>query len=137
MEELIRNLEHRITGCAKRNRRNYYTAFGLLTIAVATSAGTSIAIAIDQLPKSLIAVLAATPGIFILINTTFRFEERSRWYWRKRTRLEVLLRRYKFENMPAADVSRFWNEIDEEMFNEWPGFGSGLPNAAANQSSKV
>lgn len=137
MEDLVEALEHRIKGCAKRNRRNYYTAFGLLILAVLASAGTAIAVAIDQMPKSLVAALAAAPGIFILINTTFRFEERSRWYWRKRTRLEVLLRRYNFESMPAAEVSRCWNEIDEEMFHEWPGFGSGPLNTSVNQPGKI
>lgn len=134
MDDLIQALEHRIKGCAKRNRRNYFAAFALLVLSVLASAATAIAVAIDELPKSLIAALAASPGIFILINSTFRFEERSRWYWRKRTRLEVLCRRHKFEAMSAADVSRCWNEIDEEMFHEWPGFGSG-PAAASKNSA--
>lgn len=125
MSNLIDSIEYRIRGCAKRNRRNYYAAFCLLILAVAASAATAIAVAIDQMPRPLIAALASLPGIFILINTTFRFEERSRWYWRKRTRLEIVCRQHKFEGLPEEDASKKWNEIDEEMFSEWPGFGSG------------
>lgn len=133
MSDLIERMEYRINSCAKRNRRNYYTAFGLLVLAVIASAATAIAVAMDEMPKALVAALAATPGIFVLVNTTFRFEERSRWYWRKRTRLEVLCRRYRYEGMSEANVSQAWNKIDEDMFNEWPGFGSGVPNSAVNR----
>ena len=126
MEDLKQVLEQRICLCEKRDRRNYFTAFALLTLSVVASAATAIAVAIDLFPKVMIAALATAPGIFILIGATFRFEQRARWYWRKRIRLEKLLRRHKFEGMSEADVSKQWNAIDEDMFHEWPGFGSGL-----------
>lgn len=137
MDNLVSSIEHRITSCAKRNRRNYFTAFALLILSVFSSAATAIAVAIDELPKSFVSALAATPGIFILINSTFRFEERSRWYWKKRNRLEILLRRHKFEGLPEAKVSERWNEIDEEMFHEWPGFGSGQSATRSNNDKHV
>ncbi|WP_152971620.1 hypothetical protein [Xanthomonas arboricola] len=130
MADLIDLIEHRIRGCAKRNRRNYYAASFLLTMAVGTSALTAIAVALDQMPKSVIAALASLPGIFVLVNTTFRFEERSRWYWRKRTRLEVVCRQHKFQGLSKEDASKKWNEIDEEMFGEWPGLGAGQIGSA-------
>ncbi|WP_434212322.1 hypothetical protein [[Pseudomonas] boreopolis] len=136
MSDLIQALEYRIKGCAKRNRRNYYAAFSLLIMAVAASAATAIAVAVDEMPKSLIAALASVSGIFVLINSTFRFEERSRWYWRKRTRLEIILRQHKFEWLSESEASRKWNEIDEEMFSEWPGFGSGPFSATAERTGK-
>lgn len=80
MDDLVNALEHRIKSYAKRNRRNYLAAFGLLILAILSSAATTIAVAINGLPRSVIAALASAPGIFILFNTTFRFEERSRWY---------------------------------------------------------
>lgn len=126
MEDLMRDLQQRIAVCEARDRRNYFTAFALLTMSVVASAATAVAVAIELFPKVMIAALATAPGIFILIGATFRFEQRARWYWRKRIRLEKLLRCHKFEDMPAAEVSKRWNAIDEDMFQEWPGFGAGM-----------
>ncbi|MDB5761436.1 MAG: hypothetical protein JWQ21_431 [Herminiimonas sp.] len=123
MDELEKALEERIEKCGKRNHANYFVAYALLVLAVLASAGAAYAVASEEFPKKLIAILAAVPGTFILVSTTFRFEERSRRYWRKRTKLQVLCRRYRFEGMPTAEVSQCWNKIDEEMFDEWPGFG--------------
>ncbi|MCE4073569.1 MULTISPECIES: hypothetical protein [Pseudomonas] len=136
MDDFIKSLEHRVKGCAKRNRRNYYAAFFLLAASVLFSVGTAIAVAVDSLPKAVVASLASIPGVFILINTTFRFEERSRWYWRKRTKLESILRRLKFEGLEVAEASKLWNQIDESMFEEWPGFGAGPAAQKINEEYK-
>ena len=126
MEDIGEQLKERIAICNARDSRNYFTAFSLLVLSVLTSAATAVAVATDFFSKGVIAGLAATPGIFILIGATFRFEQRARWYWQKRSRLERLLRRHLYENLPVAETSKFWSEIDDEMFSEWPGFGSGF-----------
>jgi hypothetical protein len=112
---------------AKRNARlNYFAAYLIAILSVLASVGATLLIALSIQAKTLTAVLAALPAALMAINTTFRFERKTAWHWKKNKRLEAILRSLRYENQPLNIVSTEWSRIEEEMDNEWISFGEIL-----------
>ena len=110
-------------GCAQKAKANYFAAYALITIAVASSTAATIAVAAGALTKELNAVLAALPGIIVLATTTFKFEARSDWWWAKHQTLEALYRGLKYEERVEKEVSQEMTAFLKKHEEKWPSFG--------------
>lgn len=126
-------LKETIASCARRARRNYCYAHAIFAVAVLSSFTAAVlasgdlgkAWLGDQPHKAVIAVLAALPGFMLLINNTLRFEERTRWFWRKVRLAERYYRQVRDQNNPVAcAASKRYSEEEEALEIEWPAFGS-------------
>jgi hypothetical protein len=58
------------------------------------------------------SVIAAMPGIILILANTFKFDERSKWNKLKQRKLEGLLSKLKFENATVEEISK---EMREEL----------------------
>jgi len=76
-----------------------------------------------------LAIVTATPGAILLVNSTFKFRERAEWHYEKKIRLSVVLRNRQAgaNGTPPPEMAASWNKIDEEMNKKWPGWGE-LPS---------
>src|SRR6266852_9176310 len=98
MKNLREELEARVKYGAMWARRNYLYAhltFGLIVIA---SFGSAIIVATD-IPaqhKWIPSLIAALPGIAVLVNSTLKFEQRARWFYRQEVQGQRLLYALQF-----------------------------------------
>ncbi|MCY1313429.1 hypothetical protein D9M70_639530 [compost metagenome] len=71
------------------------------------------------------ATFAALPGLMLLINNTLRFEERTKWFWRKARMAEGFYRRIRDAKDPTTNsLSSKYSEESEKLEIEWPAFGN-------------
>lgn len=119
------DLRRRYKSCRLRGRLNYLSAYAVLLLAVCGSGLATISIAVGLWPKPLNAVLAAFPGAMYLLNRQFRFEERSRWWFKKFYAIEALYRGLIRENRSEAEISQKLTEHSTKWADRWPGFGEG------------
>lgn len=122
MDDLRAHLAERASRTRKHARKNYFAAYALFLIAITSSAAATISVSVG-LAKELSAILAAMPGIMLLVNNTLKLEARSRWHWNKAHRLEQLLRELVHEGRDLKEVSRELTNVEKEMEGVWPGFG--------------
>ena len=135
-EDLLR----RVSGCRRKALTNYYAEYVFLAISVVASAAATISVAAGGLTKEINAILAAIPGIVLLITSTFRFESRSDWWWKKYEVLESLYRELKFEGATEEQVSKKVSAFAKEFGDTWVRFGkpqlTKTPNNALHATSQ-
>lgn len=145
--ELLGEMTDESKYCAKWARNNYNFAQAIFVFSVLASFVAAILVGIGSKDWSvvglselggriLLSAMTALPALFLLINNTFRFEERAKWSWRKCRKTERLLRELRDSPTPdLARVSKDFSEMSEEMENEWPAFGStpAQPKKAGTQ----
>ena len=123
MDDLINELEKAASKSLKGARRNYFAAYGLAAIVIGSSIAATI-LAGGGAQAEITAVVASIPAALFAINTTFKFEQKSSWHWRKNKRIKSLLRSLKHERADIAHVSKMFSKLDEDMDKEWVPFGS-------------
>ncbi len=120
-QELLESIKN----SSKWARRNYIYAHVIFILSVLGSFTASIFATTDFEYKSITAILAALPGLMLLINNTLRFEERTKWFWRKARMSESYYRKLRDANNPKTDaLSSKYSEESEKLEMEWPAFGS-------------
>ena len=127
------DLKRDIEFCTKWARRNYWWAHLVFAISVLASFLSTVLVAGD-LPEELFrkpwdrviaATLAALPAVMLLVNNTLRFEERTKWFWKKTPAAERFLRRLGgVVDTERTKLSEEYSAFAEALENEWPAFGS-------------
>jgi hypothetical protein len=124
MEDLERTLDREVQRATRYARRNYGAAYIAAAITVCSSVAATICVSITDVPKWATSLLAAIPAAVLAIRSTFQFETKAAWHWRKAIRVEALLRALKFENHSPDQVSREFSKMLDEMENHWVMFGA-------------
>jgi hypothetical protein len=127
-DDLSRMIFDEISAAAAQARRmakrNYFFAYGVAGITVIASIAAGITVGMADVPKSLVAALAALPAVMLTASTVFRFEQKSAWFWKKTKALEALVRQLKYESLAAAQASKAFSEVESSLEREWIGFGT-------------
>ncbi|MFA5019290.1 MAG: hypothetical protein WC504_17195 [Methylobacter sp.] len=120
---LDEDLARRVSGCRKKALLNYYAEYVFLAISVIASTAATISVASGGLTKEINAILAALPGIVLLITNTFRFESRSDLWWKKYEVFDSLYRELKYEGVKEEEVSKKMSALLKEYGDKWVRFG--------------
>ncbi|MCI0506043.1 MAG: hypothetical protein L0Z73_08005 [Gammaproteobacteria bacterium] len=123
MDELMKELIDVADRTKNNARQNHYAAF-LVAILTALSSVIATILAAVGGKNEWAAIFAAVPVTMIAINSTFRFEKKSAWHWRKNKKIEALIRSLKYEDAKPDAVSKQFSQIEVEMDEEWVQFGS-------------
>ena len=124
-QELKDDLEKEIKSCSRFARRSYIWAQLFFLIAILSSFFASILAAGKADMPYLTALLAALPGTALLINNSFRFEERTKWFWKKVRISEKFFRKLRDSASPdIEEISATYSEKMEELETEWPAMDS-------------
>ena len=71
------------------------------------------------------AAIIALPGVLLLLNRTFKFEQRADWYWRKCSIAKRFSRQLRDDSAAVvATVSSKYGEASEKHELKWPGLSS-------------
>ena len=76
--------------------------------------------------KGLLAIIAAIPGVILLIQKEFKFDKRSAWHWEYRRRLVTLKRKIEFAELEVKEACHKINTIDEEFAMTFPDSNPNL-----------
>ncbi len=140
-ERFESELQKTISETAGWARRNYVYAHSVFVLSVLGSFLASV-LAAGELGRTLFgengnrvatAVLAAIPELMLLINNTLRFEDRTKWFWRKNRLSERYYRKLRDHAEPdIASLSDSYSAEVEKLEAEWPAFGTspGQPSKA-------
>lgn len=87
--------------------------------------------------KVVTGFFAAIPGVMLLVNNALKFEDRTKWFWRKTRALERLAREVRDTETPnIAEISTRYGEFSEKLEDEWPAFGTSPAQAAKNTPNR-
>ena len=121
-----------IQKCSDLAKRSYKCAQTLFFITILASFFASILAAgelgeklFEEWNKVITTILAALPGTAILINNSLRYEEKTKWFWKKVRISEKFLRKLRDSSSPdVEEISLQFSERMEELENEWPAMDS-------------
>lgn len=131
-QDLKEDLEDAIHSSSALAKRTYFWAQLLFFITIISSFFASILAAgelgaqlFPNYNKLVTAVLAALPGTAILINNSLRYEEKTKWFWKKTRVAEKFLRQLRDSIDPDVErISIQFSEKMEELESEWPAMDS-------------
>lgn len=111
-KELVNYLEKEIDQHQSACRIKNVLAQLLFLITIVFSALALINTGFDWFNPKELSIIAAIPGIILIVSNTFKFEARSKWNKLKQRKLEGLLNKLKFENVSVTEISK---EMREEL----------------------
>jgi len=70
--------------------------------------------------SAVIASIASIPAFILLLQKTFKWEQRSDWQWDYRRRLISIRREMRDQDLSPADASRKINKLEEQLAGSFP-----------------
>ena len=124
--ELIERLQKATRGSIIYAKFNHYAAFFLTLLGALSSATATIIVALGKGVDLQIvtAVSAAIPAATMLLLSSLKLQDRSRWHWTKTKRIESLERSLSYEGRTVEDISKAWSEMEEGLDETRVGLGS-------------
>ena len=123
--ELIERLKNATRFSIRYAKFNHYATFFLTLLGALSSATATIIVALGKGVdlKTFTAVSAAIPAAAMLLLSSLKLQDRSRWHWTKTKRLESLERGLSYEGRTVEDIGKAWSEMEEEFDRARVGFG--------------
>ncbi len=68
-----------------------------------------------------VALIAAVPAFVLLVQRTFKLEQRAEWHWDYRRRLIAIRRELRDQGLEPAAASRKLNQLEADLAGSFPG----------------
>jgi hypothetical protein len=119
--EIIKEIEQEVRARYGYSRFDFVFNHFLLMLVVAASSfpGFAQILDIDQ-PKAT-AIVAAIPAFVLLLQRTFKWEQRGEWHWDYRRRLKAILREVRDQGLSPEEASIKLNKLEQELAGSFPG----------------
>lgn len=134
IDALRSELDTGIANAGRNGKRYRRWSFWLILATVTASFAAAILAGVKGIPPTLLATVAALPGVLALITSNLKLEGRAVWFYRKRNALKAIRSRLLFPGDEQPNVAALAREQDElriQMSNEW---AEQLTLAAAQQA---
>ena len=122
LQSMIAELNERSYECRWYAKANHWNGLCLMILGISSSFVAGIC-GISGADGRVVGGIALVPGFVAIVGTTFRFEARSDWYFRKYNALTKLRRSLQFEENVSGDGIRKavhdWDDLDSKMQKEW------------------
>ena len=129
--DLIGEIEQGIEHHARWYSRDFTLAQSILWIGILASAGSAlIAAEVFDLEKWKGALIAAIPGVVIVVDKSFKFAARASWHSIFRTSLKGLRRDIRDNGMPHPEVAAKLSKLEEDMEKLFPSLDTGMMQKA-------
>jgi len=127
--QLERDLTSDIDDSRRLAKRSYVLAQMVFFLSILTSFVSAVVIAVgvpaETQAKVWTAICAAAPAALLTLNNTFKWEERTRWFWRKERLAYGLRARLLYTQNPRLDaISREYAEQSTKLEMEWPAMSA-------------
>jgi hypothetical protein len=100
-----------------------YTAAVILFLAALGSSGLATVFAATGTLGAFLPWLTAAPGLILLANSFFKFNDKYAWHFEKSSKLKAIYQQVEYGNTAPKEVVDWWNKVDEEMRAKLPQFG--------------
>jgi hypothetical protein len=78
----------------------------------------------------LVAVIAAIPAFVLLLQKTFKWQQRGEWHWDYRRKVVAIKRELRDQGLTAQDASKKLNELEARLAGTFPGLQR--PNSSSD-----
>lgn len=108
-------------------KRNRYSRFDfilnhiLVLLVVVSSSFAGFAQIFEYTNANIIAAIASIPAFVLLIQKTFKWEQRAEWHWDYRRRLIAISREMRDQGLSPEDASKKINNLEEQLSGSFPG----------------
>jgi hypothetical protein len=117
-------------------RRDYFFAYTLVAVTLASSSVAGVAAITSMLPPLAVGILALGPTLSYLTAAVYKPQARANWHYRKADRLDALRLQLAHEDCSPKIISAEWRTLNAEMTKEWEDkFGlepSNVPTPRGN-----
>jgi hypothetical protein len=113
-DELLSQIDRRVRGSRRWGIYDFLVAKASYWAAIVASFLATIAVSTGR-SGTVVAIVAAVPGVVIIIDRTFHFADRAAWHWRYVALAKAIGRKLRFEGVTLAQVSRAFSELEIEM----------------------
>ena len=120
---LLADLKKRVAFDNRYSWQHLYLASFWNWVAIVGSFAAAVLAATATAPSWLVAILAAVPGVAVVILQRFSFYRRSRFHLIMQVNVEKLIRALEYENANPGDVSKEYSELRLRMEPSYPGQG--------------
>jgi hypothetical protein len=69
----------------------------------------------------LVAVIAAIPAFVLLLQKTFKWQQRGEWHWDYRRKVLAIKRELRDQGLTPQDASKRLNELEAGLAGTFPG----------------
>ncbi|GIU48260.1 hypothetical protein [Shewanella sp. KT0246] len=107
-------------------RRKVYSRFDyilnniLVFITVIASSFAGFSQVFEYKNSAVIAAIASIPAFILLLQKTFKWEQRSEWHWDYRRRLISIHREMRDQGLSPSDASKKINKLEEQLAGSFP-----------------
>jgi len=106
------------------SRFDYILNHILVFLTIITSSFAGFAQLFDYKDANVIAAVAATPAFILLLQKTFKWEQRGEWHWDYRRRLIAIYREMRDQGLPSEEASKKLNQLEEQLAGSFPGLNT-------------
>jgi hypothetical protein len=109
-----------------RNRK-FYSKFDflmhnlLVLIAVLASAFPAFNEIFHFYESNIIAAIAAAPAFILLLQKTFKWEQRADWHWEYKRKVKSIQRQLRDQGITTAQASKLLSQLEHELASTFPG----------------
>ncbi len=107
--------------------RHFYARFDfivnhlLVAIAVVCSSYPIYIEIFGESNTKMVAAIAAVPAFVLLLQKTFKWEQRAEWHWDYKRRIIAIKRKLRDQNLKPEEASKLLSELEEKLSGTFPG----------------
>ena len=92
----------------------------LVFIAVVASSYPAYAHIFDTTDDKLVASVAAIPAFILLLQKTFKWEQRAEWHWEYKRKVIAIKRAMRDQGLTIKEASEKLNQIERDLAGSFP-----------------
>ena len=93
----------------------------LVFVAVIASAFPAFSQLVESYDEATVAMVAAVPAFVLLLQKTFKWEQRGEWHWEYRRRIIAIKRQIRDQGLSSKDASVKLNNLERDLAGTFPG----------------
>lgn len=118
---IVEEIEREITARFRYSRFDFIVNHLLLVVVVIASSYPAFMQIFSQGDSKTTAAVAAIPAFVLLIQRTFKWEQRGEWHWDYRRRRIAILREVRDQGLSGEQASKKLNMLEQELAGSFPG----------------
>lgn len=71
-------------------------------------------------PK-IVAAVAAIPAFILLLQKTFKWEQRADWHWEYKRKVKAIQRQLRDQDLSQKDASQLLSKLESDLAGSFPG----------------
>ena len=122
--EIEKEIDSEIVNRHKYARFDFILNHILVGIAVTASSFPAYAQIFNKSDAPTIAAVAAIPAFILLLQKTFKWEQRGEWHWDYRRKIIGIKRQIRDQGLAPEQASKLLNKLESDLSGSFPGINA-------------